>query len=81
MGVNVDKARRDQFALGVDLFLALARDAADFGNAAVRDRHIGFEQFAAKTVGDVAAADHEVWIGGHGVSSPVLILLPHHELS
>ena len=36
MGVDVDKAGRDQFAPGVDLFLALARDLADFGDAAAR---------------------------------------------
>ena len=35
MGVEVDKARRDQLAAGVDLFGAFARDAADFDNAAV----------------------------------------------
>src|SRR5258708_17376340 len=68
MGVQVDKTRRDQFSPRVDLFLALSRDAADFGNLAVFDRDISFEQFAAKTVGDVAAANHEVWISGHGVS-------------
>ena len=34
MGVNVDKARRDQFALGVDLFFALGCDLADFGDTA-----------------------------------------------
>ena len=80
MGVNVDKSRRDQLAPGVDLFLALAGDAADFGDAAVRDRHIRFEQFAAQTVGDAAAANHEVWAIGHGVH-PGLDLLPHHGSS
>jgi len=60
MGVKVDKARCDQFSAGVDLFGALARHAAHFRNAAVRDRDIRFEQVAAKTVGDAAAADHEV---------------------
>ena len=34
MGVDVDKAGRDQFALGVDLFLAFACDLADLGDAA-----------------------------------------------
>src|SRR5258708_1109957 len=69
MGVQVDKTRRDQFSPRVDLFPSLSRDAADFGNLAVFDRDISFEQFAAKTVGDVAAANHEVCIRGHGVSS------------
>ena len=69
MGVNVDKARRHQFAAGVDLFLAFAGDAADLDNAAACDRHVRFEQVAAEAVGDAAAADHEVWMAGHGVSS------------
>src|SRR5450631_2118201 len=69
MGMDVDKARRHQPASGIDLFGAFAGNAADFGDAAVLDRDIGFEQFAAKTVGDAAATDHEVWIIGHGASS------------
>ena len=69
MGVEVDKARRDQLAAGVDLLGAFARNPADFRDAAVRYSHVGFEQFAAKTVGNAAAADHEVWVVGHGVSS------------
>ena len=60
MGVDVDKARRDQFASGVDLFAAFARDIADCGDASVRDRDVGLEQVAAEPVGDGAAADHEV---------------------
>ena len=60
MGVDIDKARRDQFAPGVDLFLALAEDLADLGDAAAGDGDIGFEQVAALAVGNVAAADHEV---------------------
>jgi hypothetical protein len=69
MGVQVDKARRDQFAAGVDLFLAFAEHPANFHDAAVSDRDIRFEQVAAESVGDVAAADHKVWIVGHGVPS------------
>jgi hypothetical protein len=71
MGVQIDKARRHQFAAGVDLLGAFAQHPADLDNAAVRYRDIRFEQFAAKPVGDAAAADHEVWIIGHGVSSRV----------
>ena len=62
MGVDVDKAGRDQLAPGVDLFLALARDPADFGDAAACYGDIGLEQFAAHAVGNAAAADHEVWV-------------------
>src|SRR5450631_3427472 len=69
MGVQVDKPRRHQFAPGVDLLGAFALNPADFDNAAVRDCDIRFEQFAAKPVSDGPAADHEVWMIGHGVSS------------
>jgi len=44
MGVQVDKARRGPVCPGVDLFLALAGDVADFRDAAVGDRDISFEQ-------------------------------------
>jgi hypothetical protein len=43
MGVDVDEAGGHQFALGVDLFLALGRDLPDFRDAAVLDRNIGLE--------------------------------------
>src|SRR4051794_8452567 len=69
MGVNVDKARRDQPALRVDFFRAFARDLADFGDAAAADGNVGFKKFAAKPVGNGAAADHEVWIASHVVPS------------
>ena len=69
MGVKVDKARRYQFAAGIDLFLAFARDAADLDNAAIGDGDVRIIQFAAESVGDVAAANHEVRVAGHGVSS------------
>ena len=73
MGMKVDKARRHQFAAGVDLLFAFGRNPADFDDTAVFHGHIGFEQFAAEPVGDAAAADREVWqeilIVGHGVPS------------
>jgi hypothetical protein len=78
--MDVDKAGRDQLAAGIDLFAAFVQDAADFHDAAIRYRDIRFEQVAAKAVGNAAAADHEVWVIGHGVSSRVN-LLPHHGLS
>ena len=71
MGVDVDKARRDQFAPGVDLFLAFPCDLADLGDAAARDGDIGFIQVAALAIGNVAATDHEIRGTGHGVSSLV----------
>ena len=66
MGVDVDEARRNQFALGVDLFLAFAGDLADFGDAAAGDGDIGLVEVAALAIGNVAAADHEVRGRGHG---------------
>ena len=72
MGVDVDKAGRDQFSPGVDLFLALRRNLADLADAAVGDRYVGLEQVAALAIGNIAAADHEVWTVGHGVSSRML---------
>src|SRR6185437_16064221 len=47
---------------------ALAQNLADLADPAVRDGDVRFEQVAPEPVGDVAAADHEVWIAGHGVS-------------
>ena len=85
MRVDVHEARRDQLAAGVDLFGSLGRDLADPGNAAVLDRYIRFEQFAAEAVGNAAATDYEIWIGSlwigsHGVTSLFLILCPDHGL-
>ena len=71
MGMEIDKARRDQLAFGVDLLKALGRDPADLDDAAAGNRHVRFKQLAARTVGDGAAADHEVWIAGHDVSSRI----------
>jgi hypothetical protein len=71
MGMDVDEARGHELALGVDFLLALTRDAADFRDATLCYRDIRFEQFAAESVGDAAAADHEVWIIGHA-SHPAL---------
>ena len=68
MSVDVDKARRDQLAPGVDLVLALARNLADLGDTAVLDGDVCLEQIAALSVSDRAAANHKVWIGSHGVS-------------
>ena len=63
------KAGRDQFAPGVDLFLAFAQNLADLGDAAARNSDVGFVQFAAIAIGNSSAADHEVRGGGHGGSS------------
>ena len=69
MGVNIDKAGRDELALGVDFFLALARHLADFGDPAAGNRDIGFKQVATLAIGDTAATDDEVRGRGHGIPS------------
>jgi len=69
MGVKVDKAGRHQFAAGIDLFLAFAEDAADLDNTTIGDGDVRLIEFAAKSIGDVASANHEVRIAAHGVSS------------
>src|SRR5258707_744684 len=69
MGVDIDKAGRDQFAPGVDLFLAFAGDLADLGDAAAGNGDISLIEIAALAVGNVAAADHEIRGRGHADSS------------
>ncbi len=69
MRVHVDEARGHQLAARVDLFLALACDLADLGDAPVADRDIRLVEIAALAVGNAAAADHEVRSIGHGASS------------
>ena len=63
VGVNVDKARGHQQALGIDLLKGRATDLADGGNAAVLDRDVGDARLAAKAVMDGAAADDQVVVG------------------
>src|SRR5262249_37669094 len=60
MRVDVDKARGNQLAAGVDLFLAVPSDLADLADAAVLDGDIAVIEVAAASVGNRAAADHEV---------------------
>ena len=58
--MDVDEARRDQQALGVDLLGAAAGDLADGGDLAVLHRDIGFVQRRAGAVGHRAAADDQI---------------------
>src|ERR1700739_2959766 len=71
MGVDIDKARGQEFAAGVDLLAAFACNLSDLADAGVLNSDIRFEQTAAASVSDGAAADHEVWIGRHDVSSRI----------
>ena len=77
VGVDVDEARRDQQALGVDLLGALARHLADRGDLAVLDRDVGLARAAARAVGHRAAADDQIVVRhgftpGFGWSLPQL---------
>jgi pimeloyl-ACP methyl ester carboxylesterase len=60
VGVDVDEARRDDRAVGVDHPLRRAGDAADPRDAAISDGDVGLEAGHAAPVHHPAAADHEV---------------------
>ena len=60
MGVNVNKARRYQSAIRVDLARALGGHLAHFGNKAVLHRNIAREDVATGPVRNAAAADHKI---------------------
>jgi hypothetical protein len=64
--VDVDEARRDSEALGVDLLAPGAGNAADRGNAAVLHGDIGFARWTARAVEHGAVAHHQVELSGHG---------------
>ena len=58
--MDVDEARRDQQALGVDLLVGAAGDLADGRDLAVLHRDVGFVQRRAGAVGNGAATDDEI---------------------
>src|SRR5690606_13931632 len=58
--VDIDKARRDDAAGGVDLLRRVAEVMADGGDAAVADRQIGNLVAPGLGVHHPAATDHEV---------------------
>ena len=61
VGVDVDDARRDHQAVGVDHLVGrLAREPADGGDAPVADRDVGDLPGQAGAVDDEAAADQQV---------------------
>ena len=60
MGVDVDEAGRDEPALRVDLFRALAGNLADSGDPAVLHRDVAFADRRARAIGDIAAANDEI---------------------
>src|SRR6266540_3823899 len=60
MGMDIDEARRNQQALGVDLLGSAARDLADGRDLAVLHRDISFVQSSAGAVGYGAATDDEI---------------------
>ena len=57
--VNVDEARRDEQALGIDLLIGTAGDLAHRHDAAVLDRDVGLARLAAGAVDHRAAANDQ----------------------
>ena len=64
VGVPVDEARGDDLPLGIDLFTGARPNAADAGDAALQDPHIGAVTSKARSVDDGAVLDHEVVLHG-----------------
>ena len=60
VGVDVDEARRDEQAGGVDLLAPPPGHRADGGDHRPVDRNVRRHRLAAEAVGHLAAADHEV---------------------
>ena len=60
MGVDVDKAGRDDFAGRVDFFAALIFDATNAGDKAAVNCHIGGERLCACAVNHQSAANYHV---------------------
>ena len=65
MGVDVDEARRDRQAVGIDLLAAARRHLADFGDLAVLDRDVAAEGRSTVAIHDGAAAYDDVEFAGH----------------
>ena len=63
MRVDIDKARGDDAAAGIDFLGATALDDPYRGNLAVPDRHIGRDGRAAATIEHGSAPDDDVECG------------------
>src|SRR5579883_1103405 len=68
--MDIDEARRNELALGVDLFRTACGDRADCGNAAVFDRNVRLERLSARAVDDRPAANDQIEIA-HSSSPPL----------
>src|SRR6185503_8147770 len=60
MGVNIDEARGNDPAGGIDLFVRVAVDHADGGNTVAGDGDVGLERLRPCAVDHQAAADDEI---------------------
>ncbi|MNT32481.1 hypothetical protein D3C72_1683650 [compost metagenome] len=58
--MNVDESWRDQQAAGINLFASRPMHRADFHNAALVDRDVGFEKRRAQAIGDGASTNHQI---------------------
>ena len=79
MGVDVDEARRDQQALGVDLLGGAAGHLADGGDLAVLHGDVGLVQRSAGAVGQSAAAHDQIEFRRHVRFSRVAGSVPDRQ--
>src|ERR1044071_4604998 len=68
MRVDVDEARRDREALGIDLLAPGAVNAADRGDAAVLHGNIGLARRTARAVEHGAVAHDKIELSGQGIT-------------
>ena len=79
VGVDVDEARRDQQALGVDLLGGAAGHLADGGDLAVLHGDVGLVQGSAGAVGQSAAAHDQIEFRRHVRFSRVAGSVPDRQ--
>ena len=78
MGVDVDEARRDGAAIGVERLARGAGDVSDRDDLVVLDRDIAAEARGAGAVDDGAVGDEQV---GHGGTPKSLFVRRRHDLT
>ena len=66
VGVDIDKARRDDLSTSVDFLGTFCQDMPDFGYFSVGQRDISFIGSTAGSIDDGAVADDDIWLA-HGL--------------
>src|SRR5690348_5758464 len=59
MGMDIDEARRNEFAARVDLMIGFCHRAADGGDFSIADRDVGVVWRTARPIDNGAATDDE----------------------